>query len=57
MCKLDMSNCYRSIRLPPQWRHSFKVYVPGGDGPRYPLDGHSVRWYAKNWSQVLCVVC
>ena len=29
MCKLDLSNCYRSIRLPAQWRHNFKVYVPG----------------------------
>ena len=32
MCKLDLSNCYWSICLPAQWRHSFKVYVPGEGG-------------------------
>ena len=29
MCKFDLSNCYRSIRLPAQWRHRFKAYVSG----------------------------
>ena len=29
MCKLDLSNCYWSIRLPAQWKNSFKIYMPG----------------------------
>ena len=32
MCKLDLSNCFWSIRLPAPWRHNFQVYVPGKGG-------------------------
>ena len=32
MCKLDLNHCFWSIRLPAQWRHSFRVYVPGEGG-------------------------
>ena len=32
MCKLELSNCFWSIRLPALWRHFFKVFVRGGGG-------------------------
>ena len=32
MCKLDLSSCFWSIRLPALWRHSFKVFVPREGG-------------------------
>ena len=41
VCKLDLSNCFWSICLPAQWRHSFKVYVHGGGGVQ--VDQASVR--------------
>ena len=51
MCKLDLSNCYWSIRLPALWRHNFKVYVPGQGGRGYRWTGLPSGW---SFSPVVC---